>query len=302
MYDRDRTITAWYKIFSKITRTIDDFEDGDYTNNPAWDIDCGGSPFAEIVPGYNSNYALRIRSIGWDGLACAITPYNAISGKKITYACYGSRCRMCVYDGVKCINNPEICGSNLADWTICETTVTETNPNAHIYVYNDDEVNHWSVYDILVEEPIFEYDGTEISGNLLDERSKPIIQEGTYHPTCTSPTDSTTVLINRNVKLEYYDGSWHNIGSATSSVTDGSWDYSWSCVLGATKLRASYNPTNWYYGGANTEIPITCAVPECINDMDCCEIAGGPCTKGARCTSGNCVCCSPGIGCSSCPV
>ena len=131
---------------------IDNFEDKDYTKNPPWSIDCGGNAVAEILTESNSNHALKITSTGGDGLACARTDYNAITGREITYACYGSRCQMCVWDGSKCINNPILCGYNLGSWTICRTTVTETKPNTNIYIYNDNVVNHWSVYDSIKEE------------------------------------------------------------------------------------------------------------------------------------------------------
>jgi hypothetical protein len=36
----------------------------------------------------------------------------------------------------------------------------------------------------------------------------------------------------------------------------------------------------------------------CSNDMDCCQMMGGPCATGARCSSGSCIC---GVG-SACPV
>jgi hypothetical protein len=133
--------------------TIDNFEDGDYTNNPPWGIDCSGNAVADIVAGYSSDHALKITSTGGDGLACAGSPpYDAITGKKITYACNGSRCQMCVFDGTHCINDPVSCGSNLAGWTICQTNVTESNTNTNIYIYNDNMVNHWSVYDLIEDE------------------------------------------------------------------------------------------------------------------------------------------------------
>jgi hypothetical protein len=37
---------------------------------------------------------------------------------------------------------------------------------------------------------------------------------------------------------------------------DGSWSYNWNRVTGSDKIRAVYNPSNWYYYGTNAEISI----------------------------------------------
>jgi hypothetical protein len=259
--------------------TIDNFESGNFIG---WTTGCGGNTINTTADGYDSIYALNITSTGGDGLACANTPYNAIKGRKITYACYGGRCLLGVWDGSKYINDHtcnlntgecfsggslvgQTCGSNLAGWTICETTITESNPGASIGIYNDNQIGHWSVYD-LIEESI----------------KVPIITNGRIQLRTSNPTIALFDDIN-------VDGVIYK--------KDGSWSYPWDYVSVTTKLRATYSPLNWYYNYTSVEINL------CDND--------GVCDAGENCENcGDCTClpgehCCPGGFCfpiGPCPI
>jgi hypothetical protein len=132
---------------------VDEFEDGDYTSNPVWTLDCGGIPVGDIVPGYKSDYAFRINSTGGDGLACAITPYDAVVNTMITYVYKGSRGAMCIWNGTTCINSPVTCGWYAEDWRICRTNITRTQSGVNMYVYNNGTIGAWSIYDFITEGP-----------------------------------------------------------------------------------------------------------------------------------------------------
>ena len=86
-----------------------------------------------------------------------------------------------------------------------------------------------------------DYVGSTISGYLLREDDKPLHYS----------TGAT-------VSLEYYDGSWHSIGTATTSPTTGYFSLNWPCVSGATKIRASFTDTSWYYVSSTAVKDITC--------------------------------------------
>ena len=173
---------------------------------------------------------------------------------------------MCVWDGSKCINDPQDCGWDLETWTICQTTITETNTNANIWIYNDDEVGHWSVYDLIADliPNTFSYDGAIISGKLLDEVDNPIASEYHRHDVCDGYKNG---FWDRNVKLEYSidnGNSWTEITTVKAKTwpDDGSWLHAWSCVSGTDKLRASYTPTDpkdWYYESTSTEKFVSCS-------------------------------------------
>jgi hypothetical protein len=86
-----------------------------------------------------------------------------------------------------------------------------------------------------------DYDGTTISGYLLREDNQPLHYSG-----------GTTV------SLEYYDGSWHSIGTTTASSANGYFSYSWSCVAGATQIRASFTDSSWYYTSSSGTKAVSC--------------------------------------------
>jgi uncharacterized protein YxjI len=116
------------------------------------------------------------------------------------------------------------------------------------------------IKDSLENPNTFDYDGATISGKLQDEVGNYIVTSGCKTPVCGVP--GTCNPMYRNVTLEYFDGSWHKIDdSIEPDTSDGSWSYDWSCIIGATKLRANYTPSNWYYMGTNAEIPIICIIP-----------------------------------------
>ncbi len=144
---------------------------------------------------------------------------------------------------------------------------TESNP----YSFNmyDREKNITAQYkaftkitDAAGTEGTFDYDdgSKTISGYLLDDIDNPILAgPGNKHPVCEDPATINNVPINRNVSLEYYDGSWNLIG-VVNSLADGSWSQGWDWAMfpGATKIRASYKPVNenWYYVGSSAELSL----------------------------------------------
>jgi hypothetical protein len=168
---------------------IDDFEDG---NSVGWNAGCSGAN-KEMITGFNSNWALKISTTNpAGGLACAIrSNYNAVKERKITYACYGSRCMLGVWDGSKYINDNTCnlntgqcfsggglvgitCGNNLVDWTICETTITETNPSVDIWIYNDGGTGS-SVYDSIKEDAWTRTSNWAGSTGLCDKTNCPVV-------------------------------------------------------------------------------------------------------------------------------
>jgi len=109
----------------------------------------------------------------------------------------------------------------------------------------------------------FEYNNGIISGRLLDEKNDALWAEGGKSLICG--VIGRTYPINRDVKLEYFDGSWHEIGLATATAHpgDGSFSKDWGCVPGSTKIRASYTHTDWYYMDSDpVEIDISCPIDE----------------------------------------
>jgi hypothetical protein len=275
--------------------TIDDF-DGSSTVGP-WAAGCGAIGTATLSsPGYGgSANALKIVTTAAnpanpaDKLKCAVSaPYNAVRGKKINYACYGGRCAMCVWNNTNCMNDPVECGGS-PSWKICQTTLTNSNASANIYIYDDNVLNDPSYYD-SIEESI----------------KVPNITNGRIQLRTSNPTIALFDDIN-------VDGIIYK--------KDGSWSYPWSCVPGSNKLRATYNPTNWFYMGTSSTIAIPCCgcigatcksdsdclsnlcssgICKCQSAMDCCSILGGPCSIKATCSVGSCSC-SNSIG-SFCPL
>ena len=164
-------------------------------------------------------------------------------------------------------------------------------------------------YKVLTQIANLNYDGTKITGKLLDEGNpgNPLIERGGSHPTCSDPTTGTVYIHpNRNVKLSYYDGTWKEIGSADSSLTDGFFNLPWVCPVGTTKIRAEYIPTstNWFYSGKTMEKDISCVVTTttttipgscsdihdctaCVNSIVDCEWckSNGICYPSSQCAS-----------------
>jgi len=146
--------------------------------------------------------------------------------------------------------------------------VLDTTDNPHLFNITNETRNMIAYYkaftkitDTAGRAGIFEFNGATVKGRLIDEKNNALIANGGKHPLCENPTTlETPVPINRDVTLEYYDNSWHTIGTVTASAApnDGSWSLNWNCASGAKKLRASYKPTNWFYEEANAEIPINC--------------------------------------------
>ena len=164
----------------------------------------------------------------------------------------------------------------------------------------------------------FGFDGSTISGSLLDTNDGGIFNSptGTYHPGCGPSTSTRT--INREVNLYYWGGSSWILIASPSSTSTGSWSQPWSCGnTGATALRATYNPLseNWYYTGADTQISIICKCgdgtpygqcsatkPKYCNSgtlIDKCSQCGcsgtDQCQPDGTCTSPPPACASPGV-------
>jgi len=89
-----------------------------------------------------------------------------------------------------------------------------------------------------------DFDGSKISGYLLREDDKPL-----HYPGGTT------------IKLYYYDGSWKDIGTATASPSNGYFEIAWSCVSDATKIKAEFTDSSWYYVSSSGEKSISCPPP-----------------------------------------
>ena len=142
------------------------------------------------------------------------------------------------------------------------------------------------------------YNGTQISGKLLDEAGNSLRQVGGYHPVCENNISNiNNKTINRNVTLDYSaDGGTTWTGIATiDSLADGNWSYPFSCPSSLNRIRASYTPTptNWYFNfssatmiisSCGTCVPATCSSlgkscgswPDgCGGTVDCGSCGGG---------------------------
>jgi hypothetical protein len=107
----------------------------------------------------------------------------------------------------------------------------------------------------------FDFDGSKISGKLLNERDGAISAGPGYkRSTCEDPVNYEEVHINRNVTLEVFnssDSKWYPIG-VNDSLADGTWSYNWIWTPGMTKIRANYTPLpeNWGYMRTSAEISL----------------------------------------------
>jgi hypothetical protein len=113
-------------------------------------------------------------------------------------------------------------------------------------------------YKIFTKIKDLNYDGSNITGKLLDEKNETLVKQGYICPTCTNI--SSTRDVNRNVTLEYYNSStsmWQTI-TTVDTLDDGSFLHTWTCPAGTTKIRASYTPLNWYYANTSNETSMTC--------------------------------------------
>jgi len=138
---------------------------------------------------------------------------------------------------------------------------TKTNPYSFTMYEKSRTITLF--YKVLTQIADLNYDGIKITGKLLGEDNNPIIERGGSHPSCSDPTTGTVFIHpNRDVKLSYYDGTWKEIGSADSSLTNGSFNLNWICPAGTTKIKAEYTPTgeNWFYSSVTVEKSISCGV------------------------------------------
>jgi hypothetical protein len=85
-----------------------------------------------------------------------------------------------------------------------------------------------------------DYDGAKISGYLFREDDNPLHYDGI-------------------VNLYYFDGIWVFIGSTTVSRVNGYFEYDWPCFPPATRIRASFAPSSWYYVSSSGEMAIDCS-------------------------------------------
>jgi hypothetical protein len=125
----------------------------------------------------------------------------------------------------------------------------------------DREKEITAFYKTLTKITDFGYNCTSISGKLLDENNNALTPgPKNYHPVCEDPSGVHSVVVDKNIMLEYSTDnglSWNYINTVTAS-SDGSWSYSWNHVSGTNRVRARYNPTNWYYNWTSVEIPVSC--------------------------------------------
>lgn len=144
----------------------------------------------------------------------------------------------------------------------CNTSSTEyyldTTSNPLNFEMPDRNKNITIWYKIFTEIKDLNYDGSNITGKLLDEKNGTLVnQSGGFHPTCTHKTDNGLFKVNRNVTLEFYNGSWQTIDTI-DTLDDSSFLHTWTCPAGTTKLRANYTSLNWYYVNTSNETAMTC--------------------------------------------
>jgi hypothetical protein len=101
-----------------------------------------------------------------------------------------------------------------------------------------------------------------ISGNLSDEKGNALLQTKYYHPTCIPESSPPTQYpVDRSVTLEYYQSpNWVYIDTVTPEP-DGSFSKHWNVVNGATKIRARYAPSNWFYMSSSSDIDLCSGTP-----------------------------------------
>ncbi|MDI6825827.1 MAG: hypothetical protein QMD36_01370 [Candidatus Aenigmarchaeota archaeon] len=124
------------------------------------------------------------------------------------------------------------------------------------------------------------YNGSYIEGKLLDENGNPLLKLGYA---CRSCGNCKMEDIDRKVSFEYYDGDWHFI-SIVDALDDGSFSQEWNFVPGASKIRASYSPSNWYYSSSSSETSVSPPTTTTIPPTDC-RNAGGACLSASTCRS-----------------
>jgi hypothetical protein len=141
------------------------------------------------------------------------------------------------------------CDSSNSGWYL------DTNQNPFVFsMYNRDKTI--TVYYKASTKIVgLSYGGTKITGKLLYENDNPIVEWGYYRSTCSDPTLYEKKYPNRDVKL-YYNGVY--IGSAASSLTDGSFSLSWDCSRGTIKAEYIPSSENWYYSSNMTEMTVSC--------------------------------------------
>jgi hypothetical protein len=136
-----------------------------------------------------------------------------------------------------------------------------TKPYNFMMYGNDRSIT--ALYKVFTKIVDLKYDGTKITGQLLDEEDYSIIGAGCYHNSCSNPDSCEKIIYpNRDVKLYYYNDSWKSIDSVDSSIDEGSFSYNWVCTGGTTKIKAEYIPSgdNWYYSSSMIEIPVSCVI------------------------------------------
>jgi|GEM_PF-1259719 len=111
---------------------IDDFEDGDYAG---WVLGCSSAPTATVVPGYYSNYALKITSSN----GCAYkSSVSVTTGEVISFAYKSSNPQLSNpnpnFEVSGVANTAPTCVTD-GDWQLCKTTITKTGV-AGLYFYS----------------------------------------------------------------------------------------------------------------------------------------------------------------------
>lgn len=146
--------------------------------------------------------------------------------------------------------------------------------NPYSFTMYDRDRNITALYKMSTQITNLNYDITTftISGKLLDGFIPPqaLLATASKRTVCEDPlTEINNVLVDRNVVLEYSTdngATWNSIGTVTATPYpgDGSWSKVFDCKSvfpNPNKIRAKYNPTNWFYEGTSSEININCNRP-----------------------------------------
>ncbi|MFA5106037.1 MAG: LamG domain-containing protein [Candidatus Micrarchaeia archaeon] len=167
---------------------IEDFDRGSYSG---WNVDCGNVVSATMITGYYGPYAVRLNSTpGTNGLVCLYKSnfFNATAGDTLSYACRGSGCRVCVFNGSTCLNS-DYTKSGIANWTVFTTPILYTQNSVSIYLYNNGSFGAASDYDFISQGPYFasgkygqglSFDGLNDFSYLANAASLENITEGSY--------------------------------------------------------------------------------------------------------------------------
>ncbi|WP_347720304.1 LamG domain-containing protein [Candidatus Nanohalovita haloferacivicina] len=241
-------------------------ENWEENNSEGWQLGCGGQPENKMVEDtFISDYAYLLNSTGGDGLACTrLTDYtySAVEGETIQYACKGYGCKLIVWNGSTDISSgPGTDYHEYSDeWKIYTTRVEKTQSDANIYMYNDDQVGHWAIYDMITEGPI----------QNRTPRGKGLRLDGydDYIEIDRNITGVENFTVTGWVNYENLSRSTGNLGS--SLIRANRDDYEWAIYAGnnnelkgylypeqgsndSTILTTNINENQWYHAAIKRE-------------------------------------------------